>query len=216
MCAMPSGDALLTFSLASLVLIAIPGPSVLFVIGRSLALGRRAGLLSVLGNGLGALPLVFAVAIGIGAVVAQSLVLFTVIKVLGAGYLIYLGVQAIRHRRLDQGTDQATDPAPASAQRTIGQGFLVGVTNPKTIVFSVAVLPQFVDVHAGWVAAQMMVLSTVFILLAFIGDGLWALLAGGARTWFASSPARLSPLRVVGGGMMIGLGGILVTTGHKA
>lgn len=216
MCAMPSGDALLTFSLASLVLIAIPGPSVLFVIGRSLALGRRAGLLSVLGNGLGALPLVFAVAIGIGAVVAQSLVLFTVIKVLGAGYLIYLGVQAIRHRRLDQGTDQATDPAPASAQRTIGQGFLVGVTNPKTIVFFVAVLPQFVDVHAGWVAAQMMVLSTVFILLAFIGDGLWALLAGGARTWFASSPARLSRLRVVGGGMMIGLGGILVTTGHKA
>lgn len=85
MCAMPSGDALLTFSLASLVLIAIPGPSVLFVIGRSLALGRRAGLLSVLGNGLGALPLVFAVAIGIGAVVAQSLVLFTVIKVLGRG-----------------------------------------------------------------------------------------------------------------------------------
>lgn len=216
MCAMPSGDALLTFSLASLVLIAIPGPSVLFVIGRSLALGRRAGLLSVLGNGLGALPLVFAVAIGIGAVVAQSLVLFTVIKVLGAGYLIYLGVQAIRHRRLDQGTDQATDPAPASAQRTIGQGFLEGVTNPKTIVFFVAVLPQFVDVHAGWVAAQMMVLSTVFILLAFIGDGLWALLAGGARTWFASSPARLSRLRVVGGGMMIGLGGILVTTGHKA
>lgn len=125
-------------------------------------------------------------------------------------------MQAIRHRRLDQGTDQATDPAPASAQRTIGQGFLVGVTNPKTIVFFVAVLPQFVDVHAGWVAAQMMVLSTVFILLAFIGDGLWALLAGGARTWFASSPARLSRLRVVGGGMMIGLGGILVTTGHKA
>ncbi|MFV0432766.1 MAG: LysE family translocator, partial [Leucobacter sp.] len=101
---MPTLEALAAFALASVILIVIPGPSVLFVIGRSLSYGRRGGLMSVLGNGLGALPLVAAVAFGVGAVVAQSILLFTIIKLLGAAYLIYLGVQAIRHRADGVGT----------------------------------------------------------------------------------------------------------------
>ncbi len=212
---MPSWEALLTFSIASLVLIAIPGPSVLFVVGRSLALGRRGGLLSVLGNELGALPLVAAVALGVGTVVAESILVFTIIKLVGAAYLIYLGVAAFRHRgdRLDAGAQTAPDPT--SPWITLRQGMVVGVTNPKTIVFFVAALPQFVDFHAGHVAAQMMVLGLVFTVIAFVCDSVWALVAGTARTWLSSSARRVAALRGTGGAMMIGLGGTLALAGNK-
>lgn len=213
---MPSWEALFAFALASLILIVVPGPSVLFVVGRSLALGRRGGLLSVLGNELGALPLVAAVAFGVGTVVAQSIMLFTIVKILGACYLIHLGVQAIRHRREFSGDTAAPGSARASGWSTLRQGFIVGVTNPKTIVFFVAALPQFVDFHAGGVATQMMVLGMVFTVIAFVCDSVWALAAGAARQWFASSVKRLASVRVAGGAMMIGLGGTLALTGQKS
>lgn len=195
---MPSWEALFAFSLASLILIVIPGPSVLFVVGRSLALGRRGGLLSVLGNELGALPLVAAVAFGVGTIVAQSIMLFTIVKILGACYLIHLGVQAIRHRREFVGDDEMAGPGRSSGWSTLRQGFIVGVTNPKTIVFFVAALPQFVDFHSGGVASQMMVLGLVFTVIAFVCDSVWALLAGAARQWFASSVKRLASVRAAG------------------
>ena len=211
---MPTLQTIAAFAAASMILIAIPGPSVLFVIGRSLSLGRRGGLMSVLGNELGGLPLIAAVAFGVGAVVADSIVLFTVVKLIGGAYLAYLGVQAIRHRR--EGVDDAPDvAAEPSSWNVLRQGFLVGVTNPKTIVFFVAALPQFVDFHAGYVPLQMIVLGLVFTLVALVFDSLWALLAGSARQWFARSPRRLSAVRATGGGMMIGLGGTLVLTGNK-
>ena len=137
---------LLAFALASLVLIAITGPSVLFVIGRSLALGRKGGLLSVLGNALGMVPQIIAVALGVGVALAQSIVLFTIIKFAGAAYLVYLGIQAIRHRG-GRTTTTAGRVPPSSTWRMLGEGFLVGATNPKSIVFFVAVLPQFVSSH---------------------------------------------------------------------
>ena len=214
---MPPLETLAAFAAASAILIAIPGPSVLFVIGRSLSLGRPGGLLSVIGNKLGGLPLVAAVAFGVGAIVAESIVLFTIVKLLG--------------RRLPGLPGRAGDPAPArrcagrrafagrrapSHWVTLRQGFVVGVTNPKTIVFFVAALPQFVDVRAGNVPMQMMVLGLLFTLIALIFDSMWALLAGAARTWFASSPRRLTAIRATGGGMMIGLGGTLALTGSKA
>ncbi|GAA1723685.1 LysE family translocator [Isoptericola hypogeus] len=213
---MPQTDSLLAFALASVVLIAVPGPSVLFVVGRSLSLGRRGGLLSVVGNELGSLVPITAVALGVGAVVAQSIVLFTVVKLLGASYLAYLGVQAIRHRR--DGTDVGADPRarPASSWTTLRQGFVVGATNPKTIVFFVAALPQFVDFHAGAVPVQMLALGLVFAMIALVCDGAWALLAGSARAWFARSPRRLSTIRATGGGMMIGLAGTLALAQNKA
>ena len=123
---MVPGPSLLAFALAAVALIVIPGPSVLFVIGRSLALGRLGCLLSVLGNALGMLPLVVAVSLGIGAVVAQSLVLFTIIKFAGAAYLVYLGIQAIRHRRHTAVTHEAAPPS-RSPWRILGEGFLVGL-----------------------------------------------------------------------------------------
>jgi threonine/homoserine/homoserine lactone efflux protein len=207
-------ENLLAFTLAALVLIIIPGPSVLFTIGRALALGRIGGLLSVLGNALGLLPVVGLVALGVGGIVARSVVLFTIVKVAGALYLMYLGVQAIRHRR--RSAEAAISGAPPrSAWRQLGEGFVVGVTNPKTIAFFVAVLPQFVDLDAGAVPLQMMQLGLIFFVIALISDAVWALAAAGARTWFGRSPKRIEALTATGGGLMIGLGGILLLTGNE-
>lgn len=200
------------FVVASVVIILIPGPSVLFVIGRSIALGRRAGVLSVIGNALGTVPAVVAVAFGVGAIVASSVVAFTVLKVVGALYLVYLGVQAIRHR--NDGVGRASTPSGGTA-RLLRQGFLVGLTNPKTIAFFVAVLPQFVDPAAGAVWAQLLVLGLLFQTLAVVCDSAWALAAGTARAWFATSPRRMATLSGTGGVMMIGLGGTLALTGSK-
>lgn len=202
---------LLGFAIAAAILIAIPGPSVLFVIGRSLALGRRGGLLSVAGNAAGMVPQIVAVALGVGAIVAQSIVAFTVIKFAGAAYLIFLGIQAIRHRNRHATVEVST--APRSAWRLLGEGFLVGLTNPKSIVFFVAVLPQFVDYSAGSIPLQLAELGLVFVVLALLMDSVWALAAGTARAWFARSPKRLSRLGAAGGVMMIGLGGVVALTG---
>ncbi|MFE7845793.1 LysE family translocator [Microbacterium sp. NPDC057407] len=211
---MVPADNLLAFTLASLVLIVIPGPSVLFTIGRALALGRIGGLLSVLGNALGLLPVIALVALGVGGIVAQSVVLFTIVKVVGAGYLVYLGVQAIRHRNR-AAAEASGSVVPRSAWRQLGEGFLVGITNPKTIAFFVAVLPQFVDLSAGAVPLQMIQLGLVFFGIALVSDGIWALAAAGARSWFGKSPKRIARLSATGGGLMIGLGGILLFTGGE-
>lgn len=213
---MPPPERLGAFALASLILIVIPGPSVLFVIGRALAFGRRGGLLSVLGNSLGVLPLVAGVALGLGTVVATSAALFTTIKLFGAAYLVYLGLQAIRHRRLTEVRMRGAGHTALSPSTLLRQGFVVGVSNPKTIVFLVAVLPQFVSLEAGAVSVQMMMLGGVFVLIALASDGLWAVVAGSAQEWFASSPSRLAGLRTAGGAMMVALGGTLALTGNRA
>lgn len=204
---------LVAFSLAAFVLIAIPGPSVLFVVGRSLALGRKGGLLSVLGNTLGELVQVAAVAVGLGVVLTQSVVLFTVIKFAGAAYLVYLGIRAIRHR--GQGTTTADPARGSSTGRVLREGTLVGATNPKSLMFFVAVLPQFVDYSAGAIPWQLAILGLVFLLIAVVSDSVWALAAGTARQWFARSPRRVAAVGTTGGVMMIGLGGTLALTGTK-
>lgn len=202
------------FALAAFALILIPGPSVLFVISRSLSLGRKGGFLSALGNALGALPAIALVSLGIGAIVAESVVAFIIIKFLGAGYLMYLGVQAIRHR--NDHTDTATSQrAQPSSFRIIREGFVVGVSNPKTIVFFVAVLPQFVSYENGAIPLQMAVLGMIFLGIGLASDSMWALTAGTARTWFARNPKRLSHMGAGGGVAMIGLGGALALTGNK-
>jgi threonine/homoserine/homoserine lactone efflux protein len=205
---------LVTFSLAAIALIVLPGPTVLFVIGRSLALGRLGGFLSVLGNSIALVPIIIAVAFGLGAIVTQSVIVFTVIKLVGAAYIVYLGVQAIRHRR-DAGAAGVT-AAGKSRWRLVAEGFGVGISNPKSIVFFVAVLPQFVDYRGGQVPLQMMTLGLVFVVLALVSDSVWALAAGAARDWFARSPKRIEHLSAGGGVMMIGLGGVLAVTGANS
>lgn len=204
---------LLTFALAAAVLIAVPGPSVLFVIGRSLALGRKGGLLSVLGNALGMIPQIVAVALGVGVALAQSVLLFTIVKFAGAAYLVFLGIQAIRHR--GRSTTAADPSRSASTFRVLREGFIVGATNPKSLVFFVAVLPQFVEYTSGAIPLQLAILGAVFLLIALVSDSIWALVAGTARQWFARSPRRISTLSTTGGAMMIALGGSLALTGTK-
>jgi threonine/homoserine/homoserine lactone efflux protein len=207
---------LLGFLAAAIVLVVMPGPTVLFVVGRSIALGRRVGLLSVLGNAIGLVPIVVAVAFGVGAIVVQSEIVFTILKFAGAGYLVYLGIQAIRHRKQAAAALADGTRAPKSTLRVLGEGFLVGVSNPKSIAFFVAVLPQFVAPQVGWVPGQLLMLGGIFVALALISDSTWAFAAGTARDWFARSPKRVEHLGATGGAMMIGLGGVLALTGSKS
>lgn len=208
---MPDPTLLLAFAAASIVLIVIPGPSVLFTVGRALALGRRAGIVSVAGNSVGSLLLAVVVSLGIGALIMASEVVFTVVKLLGAAYLVYLGIRTILGRRAAAAT--AADAAPQAGRRVFLQALVVGVTNPKTLAFFIAVLPQFVDSGAAWPAPlQLLLLGLCFSVLAFASDAVWALIAAAARTWFATSPRRLETLTATGGAMMIGLGGVLALT----
>ena len=214
---MPPGANLAAFALAAAVLIAVPGPSVLFVIGRSLSSGRRVGLLTVLGNAVGMLPQVLAVAAGVGALLAQSVVAFTVLKTVGALYLVYLGVQAIRHRHHTTAT-ATTDTRPSAevpATRSLREGFLVGVTNPKSAIFFVAVLPQFTAPATGSVWSQILVLGTIHLLIGLAFDTVWALTAGAARGWLTRDPRRLPRLGATGGVMMIGVGATIALSDRQ-
>ena len=206
---LPTGH-LLAFTIAATVLIAIPGPSVLFTVSRALTIGRRGALLTVLGNGAGLYVQVLAVALGIGAVVARSAEVFTAVKVVGAAYLIWLGVHALRHRR----TPDLRQPVTAGARQVLREGFVVGVTNPKMIVFLAVALPGFVDPAAGHVPLQMLVLGLVVLAIALVSDGVWAVSAGTASEWFARSPDRIARVRGAGGLSLIGLGAGLAVTGR--
>ncbi|WP_371483091.1 LysE family translocator [Kitasatospora sp. NBC_00315] len=211
---MVSSDRLIAFAAMSLLLIVIPGPSVLFVIGRALAQGRRAALTTVAGNTLGSYLLVVAVALGVGSIVERSVLVFTALKLLGAAYLVYLGARAVQRRGSLQAAFAGDAPARGGL-RTLWEGFAVGVANPKTMVFFAAVLPQFVDRDRGRVTAQMLVLGLVFNIIAVASDSVWGLAAGTMRSWFVRSPRRLALIGGIGGLTMIGLGVTVAATGRK-
>ncbi|WP_137991874.1 LysE family translocator [Streptomyces vilmorinianum] len=211
---MVSTPNLLAFAAMSLVVIAIPGPSVLFVVGRALAHGRRTALATVLGNLLGCYALVLAVALGLGALVQDSATALTAVKLAGAAYLIHLGVRAFRHRDRLRADMTITADGKRGDLRTILDGLLVGVTNPKGLVFFAAVLPQFVNHDAGHIPLQMMVLGLVPAVIGLLCDTLWGLGASAARTWLAGSDRRLSMIGGAGGVALIGLGITVATTRH--
>jgi threonine/homoserine/homoserine lactone efflux protein len=210
---LPTGH-LLAFALISYALIVAPGPNVLFVISRSLQLGRGAGLAAVIGGQFGVYAQVIAVALGIGALVERSVAVFTAIKLAGAAYIIYLGVQAVRHRR-SLTAALGADVEKKSTGQMLRDGFIVGATNPKAIVYFAAVLPQFADRSAGHIPLQLLMLGAVFIGIALVSDSIWAIAAGTARAWFARSPRRLELVGGTGGIVMIGLGASLALTGRK-
>ena len=216
-------ERLVAFALLSFAIIVVPGPSVLFVVGRALSLGRRVALATVVGNAAGELVQAAGVAVGLGAVLAGSDLLFTIAKLVGAAYLAYLGVQTIRTRGDGDGLAPAPDPALASLgvrrgplgddARAARAGFIVGLTNPKTSVFFAALLPQFVTAQAALPPAlQMVALGGVFAAIALVSDSCWALGAGRARSWFLRSPDRLGRIRAASGVVMLGLAARLATT----
>lgn len=205
---------LLGMSLVALVIIAIPGPSVLFVISRGASLGTIAALATVIGNELGLLVQVIAVAFGLGAIVAHSAAVFTVVKLVGAGYLIYLGIRTLRHCGDLAAALNATG-APAGTRRILLDGVVVGVTNPKSLLLFGAILPQFADPAMGHLPLQLLVLGLVCVGIALICDAVWALLSGAAGSWLGRSPRRLKALRGGAGAIMIGLGAQLALTGRR-
>jgi threonine/homoserine/homoserine lactone efflux protein len=209
----PPTTHLLAFTLTAFLLIAVPGPSVLFTVSRALALGRVAGVATVAGNTAGVCVQVMAVALGIGALAERSVLVFNLIKLGGAGYLIFLGIQAIRHRRR-LAEALGTRLENKSIARIVTDGFVVGLGNPKVIVFFAAVLPQFVDRAAGHVTAQLLVLGALFAGIALISDSAWAVAAGSARAWLGRSPRRLELVGGTGGLAMIGIGTALAVSGR--
>ena len=213
---MPSLEQLVTFGVAALVIIVIPGPSVVFAIGRALAHGRAVALTSVLGNTLGLLTVLVLVSVGLGAIVAESATVFWIVKIAGASYLVYLGVRAIRHRGAFGAGELHPERAALPWRTSLRQGFVVGASNPKSFILAAAVVPQFVDRGAGQVQLQIFLLGLIAVAIALLSDSLWALLAARLRDWFSRSPRREETLGAVGGISMIGLGVSVAFTGDHS
>ena len=206
---MPDVHTLLLFMLAGLVLLVVPGPAVVYIVGRSIGQGRKAGVVSTLGIATGSLVHVVAAAVGVSAILASSAVAFSIVKYAGAAYLVFLGIRKIL------GHDRTvTGGAPReSLKRIYVRGVLVNVLNPKTALFFLALLPQFVDPARGLVAVQMILLGLIFSGMGVVTDGSYAMLASGIGDWLRRRPAFLRRQEVVTGGVFITLGVAAAATG---
>jgi threonine/homoserine/homoserine lactone efflux protein len=211
---MPPGDHLLEFAITAFVLIVVPGPSVLFVVSRGVALGRKAALATVAGNTAGVMVQAILVALGLGALVERSDAAFTAVKLIGAVYLVVLGLRMLRNRHGLAALHDATE-VPKGTRRIVREGFIVGFTNPKAVVVFSVVIPQFADPSRGHVPLQLLVLGIVFLTIGVISDSAWAIASGSARTWIARSRGRLEALAGAGGVVLIGLGLRLAVSGRK-
>ncbi len=212
---MISGGQLLGFGLASLVLIVIPGPGVLFVIGRALAHGRRTALATALGHAGGNYLVAACVAVGLGTLLQRSVEAFVIVKVAGALYLIWLGIHAIRQRK-SLAAAMATPVLPREGWRAARDGVVVGITNPKAYILFGAILPQFVNRAAGDVPGQMLVLALVSVLIGAVSDCSWGFAASAVRAWFARSPRRFELVGGAGGLAMIGVGLTVALAGRQS
>jgi threonine/homoserine/homoserine lactone efflux protein len=209
-----SASQITSYAIVSLVLIAIPGPSVLFAVGRALSRGRRSALATVVGNAFGVYLVAVLVSVGLGTAVARSDTVFQVIKWVGAAYLVYLGVMAIKHRR-GLAVTLARDQPEWGALRSAREGFVVGVANPKALLLFGAILPQFVNRSGGHIPLQMLMLALVSFATALVTDSAWVLAASSFRHWFARSPRRLELVGGGGGLAIIAVGISVAATGRK-
>jgi threonine/homoserine/homoserine lactone efflux protein len=200
------------FVLAALVLLLTPGPAVLYIVARSIDQGRRAGLVSMLGVHAGTLVHVASAAAGLSALLAASATAFSTVKYLGAAYLVYLGIRTLLDRAPGPGGDHA---AARRLRRAFLDGVIVNVLNPKTAVFFLAFLPQFVDVSRGHVGAQILVLGAIFVVLGFVTDGTYALTAGAASQWLRRHRGFVASERWMSGGIYIGLGLAATLAGQR-
>jgi len=205
-----SGDLAL-FALASLLLTVTPGPAVLYIVARSVSQGRAAGVVSCLGIAAGGLVHVVAAAAGLSALLAASALAFGLVKYAGAAYLVWLGVRRLARPSEAGGARPLADQPLAVV---FSQGLLVNVLNPKTALFFLAFLPQFVDPSRGHVAAQVALLGSVFLLIAWCTDATWALMASRAGGWLKGHPWYLASERYVVGSVYIGLGLATALAGH--
>jgi threonine/homoserine/homoserine lactone efflux protein len=198
----PDASTLAVFVAAALALLLVPGPAVLYIVARSVEQGRAAGLVSVVGVHLGSLVHIAAAAVGLSSLLVSSAVAFNVVKYLGAAYLVFLGIRAL----VTSVEPGEVEVRPAPLGKLLRQGAVVNVLNPKTALFFLAFLPQFVDPDAGYAALQIVVFGLVFVALGFVTDGLYALLAGTAGNWFRTSRLYVAMQRYVSGSVFIGLG----------
>jgi threonine/homoserine/homoserine lactone efflux protein len=200
---MPSLSTYALFIATALALLAIPGPAVLYVVGRSIDQGRTAGLASVLGITTGTIVHITAATVGLSSLVLASKLAFDAVRYVGAAYLVLLGVR----RLLTRGAEEAADGrAPRTLRRLYTQGFVVNLLNPKTIVFVFAFIPQFVDVGAGHVWLQILLLGLTFAGLGFLSDSLYAIVAGTVADRLRGTPFVARVERWFGGTVLIGLG----------
>jgi threonine/homoserine/homoserine lactone efflux protein len=203
---------LIEYIIAAMIIILAPGPSVLFVIARAIAWGRKVAVFTVAGNVTGAFFLSSLVAFGLGPILSRSDLAYSAVQWGGGGYLVYLGINAIKARKIAAADMKSQGSVVPTFWRSARDGFWVGALNPKGLVFYAAVLPQFVDIDRGNVTGQLLFLGALFSILAFISDGTWGLLAGTARAWLASDEKRLELLRVIGGCVMIILGLLVIAS----
>jgi threonine/homoserine/homoserine lactone efflux protein len=208
---MPDGSTLLLFAGASLALLAIPGPAVIYVVTRSLDQGRTAGMVSMLGVETGTFAYALAAAAGLTGLIAASVTAFTVVKYAGAAYLVYLGVRKL----LERPEDEQPEVLVTGRSRLFLKGALVQLLNPKIAIFFVAFLPQFVHSSRGPVAVQILVLGTIFTVLAILSDGAYVLLAGAVGSWLRTGRRARSWLARFSGGVYIGLGLTAALSGSR-
>lgn len=202
------------FLVTTLVLIAVPGPSVVFIVGRGVALGRRAALATVAGNASGFTLQLGLVSVGIGSLVARSESALTVLQLAGASYIVYLGIRNVRNRREMSASIGMSNATVGSHSKAFREGLAVGATNPKGILMFTAVLPPFVDVSREHVAVDIGLLGAICILMSLATDGSWAIASGTARRWLGSSQRSLERLTAAGGAMLVGVGVALMLMGH--
>jgi threonine/homoserine/homoserine lactone efflux protein len=201
----PTEETFALFAAAALALIVVPGPAVLYIVAQSIDRGRLAGLVSAFGVAAGGLVHVTAAAVGLSALVVSSATAFTAVKLAGAAYLIGLGLVTLLRRSEVERVDV---PHERRLRRVFAQGIVVNVLNPKTALFFLAFLPQFVDPDRGAVAAQVLALGLVFVVLAVISDAVWALAAGTASHRLRGSPRFHAARRYVSGTVFVGLGAV--------
>ncbi len=209
---MPSLSALELFAVAAFALIIIPGPAVLYIVSQSIGHGRKGGLAAVLGIEIGGFVHVIGAALGVSAIIASSATAFSVLKIAGGAYLVVLGIRRLLERDETAGEGMARTRPLGSIFR---QGMVVNALNPKTALFFLAFLPQFVDPERGHVALQAAILGLVWIAIATVSDALWALGAGSAVGLLRRSARARRAERMAGGGILIGLG-VLATLAHPA
>jgi threonine/homoserine/homoserine lactone efflux protein len=212
---LPTHSQLLFFVTTAAILLAIPGPAVLYIVGRSIGQGRNAGLVSALGIGVGTLIHTAAAAVGLSALLVSSATAFSAVKYLGAAYLVYLGVQRLRSKESLAAACDTAAPRVTLA-RVFTQGIVVNVLNPKTALFFFAFLPQFIDPARGHVAMQILSLGILFAAMGTTSDSLWALFSGSVAGWLRGNQRWMRHERYVSGGILISLGVATALAGHSA